>query len=89
MTIRILAALAAGLTALTGVLIAYPGDAVSQEWLLASIAASAVMNAVVWSLMGQPKASAYTVATTTGDSFGIIPGGSSITGITVEAKEGE
>ena len=51
--IRILAALAAGLTALAGVLIAAPGTFVPQEWLLASIAASAFLSAVVVSLMGQ------------------------------------
>ena len=55
MTIRILAAIAAGLAALNAALIGLPGDALPQEWLIAVNAASAFLSAVVVSLMGQKE----------------------------------
>ena len=51
--IRVLAALAAGLAAVNGVLLAIEGDVIAQEWLIAVTVASAFLSTVVASLLRQ------------------------------------
>ena len=55
MVTRYLIAIAAGFSALSGVLAAYPGDLVAQEWLIATTAAAAFLNAIVFSLTGETR----------------------------------
>ena len=48
--LRVISSMAAALTALSGVLIGYPGDIVPQYVLLGVISASAVMSALAANL---------------------------------------
>ena len=52
--IRILAALSAGLSTVTGILVAAEGDFISQGVLLALIAVSAGLDAVLVALVSTP-----------------------------------
>ena len=54
--VRILQAVSGGLTALLGVVVAYPGDLVPQEVVLALAGASAFSQAMVVILLGGENA---------------------------------